>query len=78
VDIGSFSDTAVEVQKEVVSTAAAETSVVAMDTTVPQSIHPQDEASPEFTKELELTVHRGDDPIHDAPLLEIREDLPEG
>jgi hypothetical protein len=35
VDIGSFSDTAVEVRKEVVSTAAAETSVVAMDTTVP-------------------------------------------
>jgi hypothetical protein len=78
VDVASFSDTAVEVQKEVVSAAAAETTAVAMDTAVPQSIHPQDEASPEFTKELELTIHKGDDPIHGAPLLKIREDLPEG
>jgi hypothetical protein len=45
---------------------------------VPQSVHPQEEASPEFTKELELTIHRGEDPVQDAPLLEIREDLPEG
>jgi hypothetical protein len=73
VDIDSFSDVAPEVQKEVVSTVAA-----AFDTTVPQLVHPQDEASPEFTKELELTIHRGEDPIQDAPLVEIREDLPEG
>jgi hypothetical protein len=78
VDIGSFSDVAVEVQKEVVSAAAAETPAATVDTTIPQSVLPQDEASPEFTKELELTIHRGEDPIHDAPLLEIREDLPEG
>jgi hypothetical protein len=31
-----------------------------------------------FTKELELTVHRGDDPVQDAPLLEVREVVPEG
>jgi hypothetical protein len=29
-------------------------------------------------KELELTIHSGEDPIQDASLLEIREDLPEG
>jgi hypothetical protein len=33
---------------------------------------------PNFTKELELTVHRGDDPVQDAPLLEVREVVPEG
>jgi hypothetical protein len=78
VDVGSFSDIVVEVPKEVVFAAAVETIVVAMDTTVSQSVHPQDEASPEFTKDLELTIHRADDPIHGAPLLEIHEDLPEG
>jgi hypothetical protein len=45
---------------------------------IPQSDHPHDEASPEFTKELELTIHRGEDPIQAAPLLEIREKVPEG
>jgi hypothetical protein len=78
VDIDSFSDATPKVQKEVVSAAVAETPTAAINTTVSQSVHPQDEASPEFTKELELTIHRGDDPIHDAPLLKIREDLPEG
>jgi hypothetical protein len=78
VDIGSFSDVVTEVQKEVVSATTAETPVAVVETVNPQSIHPQEEASPEFTKELELTIHRGDDPIQDAPLLEIREDLPEG
>jgi hypothetical protein len=37
VDIGSFSDVAEEVQKEVVSTAATEAPAAAMDTVVPQS-----------------------------------------
>jgi hypothetical protein len=79
VDIDSFSDAAPEVQKEAVSAAAAaETPAAAIDTTVSQPIRPQDEASPEFTKELELTIHRGEDPVQDAPLLEIREDIPEG
>jgi hypothetical protein len=78
VDIDSFSDVAPEVQKGVVSAATAKTPAAAIDTTVPQSVHPQDEASPEFTKELELTIHSGEDPVQDAPLLEIREDLPEG
>jgi hypothetical protein len=32
---------------------------------------------PEFTKEHEMTVHKGEDPAHDVPLVETREDLPE-
>jgi hypothetical protein len=45
---------------------------------VPWSAHPQGEATPEFTKELELTVHRGENPVLDTPLVEVREVLPEG
>jgi hypothetical protein len=78
VDIGSFSDVAEEVKKEVVSTAATEAPTAAMDTVVPQSAHPQEEASPEFTRDLDLTIHKGDEPIEDVALLETREDLPEG
>jgi hypothetical protein len=55
VDVGSFSDVVAEVQKEVISAATAETSTTAIDTVAPQPVHPQEEASPEFTKELELT-----------------------
>jgi hypothetical protein len=77
VDVGSFSDVVTEVQKEVVSAATAEIPA-AVETIIPQSVHHQEEASPEFTKELELTIHRGEDPIQDAPLLEICEDLPKG
>jgi hypothetical protein len=73
VDIDSFSDTAPEVEQEIIPDAAAEP-----PTAVPQSAHPQEEASPEFTKELELTIHRGENPISDAPLVEVREALPEG
>jgi hypothetical protein len=67
VDIDSFLDDAPEVQKEVIPDAAAEPPVTATVAVVPQSDHPHDEASPEFTKELELTIHRGEDPIQDAP-----------
>jgi hypothetical protein len=78
VDIDSFSDAAPEVWKEVVPDAAAGPPVTATAAAVPQSVHPHDEASPEFTKELELTVHRGENPVPDAPLVEVREALPEG
>jgi hypothetical protein len=78
VDVGSFSDVVAEVQKEVISTATAEISTAAIDTVAPQPVHPQEAASPKFMKELELTIHRGEDPVQDAPLSEIREDLPEG
>jgi hypothetical protein len=49
-----------------------------MDTTVSQSVHPQEEVSPEFTRDLELTIHKGEEPVQDVALLETREDLPEG
>jgi hypothetical protein len=77
-DIDSFSDAAPEVQKEVVSAVATEPPAATTDTIISQPARPYDEASPEFTKELELTVHRGENPVQDAPLVEIREDLPEG
>jgi hypothetical protein len=78
VDIDSFSDAAPEIQKEVVSTVTAEPPAATLDTTVSQPVCLEDEASPEFTKEPELTIHRGENPVPDAPLVEIREDPPEG
>jgi hypothetical protein len=78
VDIDSFSDAAPKVWKDVVPDATAESLVAAAIADVSLPIHSRDEASPEFTKELELTIHRGGDPVQDAPLLEIREIVPEG
>jgi hypothetical protein len=78
VDIGSFLDVAEEVQKEVVSTSAIEAPTASVDTAVSQSAQPQEEASPEFTRDLDLTVHKDDGPIQDVALLETREALPEG
>jgi hypothetical protein len=78
VDIGSFSNVAEEVRKEVVSPAATEAPAADMNTAVRQSAHPQEEASPEFTRDLDLTIHKGNEPIQDVALLETREDLPEG
>jgi hypothetical protein len=62
VDIDSFSNAAPEVQKKVIPDAAAGPPVAAADSVVPQSIPPHDEASPEFAKELELTIDRGEIP----------------
>jgi hypothetical protein len=78
VDIDSFSNVAPKIQKEVVSTVATEAPAAAVDAAIPQSSHPQEEASPEFTRDLDLTVQKGDEPIQDVALLETREDLPEG
>jgi hypothetical protein len=84
VDIDSFSDAALEVRKEAVLVIAAEAPAVeapvaaeapAADVSLPT--RSRDEASPEFTKELELTVQRGKDPVERAPLLEVREVVPE-
>jgi hypothetical protein len=75
VDIDSFSDAAPEVRKDVVPDAAVEPPVAAAAS---QSVPHRDDATPEFTKELELTVHRGDDPVQYAPLLEVCEVVPEG
>jgi hypothetical protein len=79
VDIDSFSDGAPEVCKDAVLDVVAEAPVAAAtaaDVSLP--VHSHDEASPEFTKELKLTVHRGEDPVHNAPLVEVREVIPEG
>jgi hypothetical protein len=78
VDIDSFSDAAPKIQKDVVSVVAIGGPATATDATVPQSAHPQEEASPEFTRDLDLTIHKGNEPIQDVALLETREDLPEG
>jgi hypothetical protein len=74
VDVETFSDNVAEVQKEVI------TPVVAADAggVVPQPSSPQDEASLEFTRELKMTVYKGENPLQNVPLVETREDLPEG
>jgi hypothetical protein len=91
VDIDSFLDATPEVHKEAALAVAAETTVAAEVTApvealaaaeapaadAPQSTRSRDEASPEFTKELELTIQRGEDPTERAPLLEVREVVPE-
>jgi hypothetical protein len=91
VDIDSFSDAAPEVRKEAALVVAAETPVAAEVTApveapaaaeapvadVSLPTRSRDEASSEFTKELELTIQRGEDPTEHAPLVEVREVVPE-
>jgi hypothetical protein len=87
VDVDFFSDAAPEVRKEVVPAAGAETTVEAEVTAPAAAEAPaadislptrsRDEASPEFAKELELTVQRGEIPTEHAPLVEVREVVPE-
>jgi hypothetical protein len=75
VDVETFSDVVVEVWKEVTTPVVA----VAVDEVAdPQPSDPQDKAYPKFVKELEANVHRGRSPMQNAPLVETREDLPEG
>jgi hypothetical protein len=73
-DVETFSDDIDEVQKEVTTSVAT----AAIGVVEPRPSGRQDEASPEFTKEPEMTIHKGEDPIQDSPLVEIREDLPKG
>jgi hypothetical protein len=77
VDVENFSDDMAEVQKEVIAPVA---DVAADEVADPRHSVSQDQASPEFTKELEMTVHRGGggDPAQNVPLVETCEDLPEG
>jgi hypothetical protein len=91
VDVDSFSDAAPEVCKEAVPDAADEATVEAKITApaeapaatevpaadISQVARSRDEASPEFAKELELTVQRGGNPPEHAPLVEVREVVPE-
>jgi hypothetical protein len=39
---------------------------------------PSTKVSSEFARELEMTIHKGEDPVHDVHLIETRENLPEG
>jgi hypothetical protein len=73
VDIESFSDAVIEVVMEIETSAAA----AAVEIVDPQPSGRQDEASPEFTKELEMTVHKGEDPAPEVPFVETRGSLPE-
>jgi hypothetical protein len=92
VDVDSFSDAAPEVRKETVPAAAVESSIAA-DVADPSESPAAAEApaaeapaagapaagqaSSEFTKELELTIQRGENPTEHAPLIEVREIVPE-
>jgi hypothetical protein len=87
VDVDSFSDAAPEVQKETVP-AAADKSIVAADVTAPSEspaaaeapaaeAPAADQASSEFTQDLELTIQRGQNPTEHVPLVEVREIVPE-
>jgi hypothetical protein len=90
VDVDSFSDAAPEVRKDAVPAATAETTTEAEATTpaeapavaeapaadIPLPTCSRDEASPEFAKELELTIQRGENPTEHAPLVEVREVVP--
>jgi hypothetical protein len=78
VDIDSFSDAAPEVHKDVVPDASVEPPVAATAAAISPFVPRHDDATPEFAEELKLTVHRGDDPVQNAPLLEVREVVPEG
>jgi hypothetical protein len=44
----------------------------------PHPSSPQDEASPEFTRDLEGTVQREENPVENLPMVETHEELPEG
>jgi hypothetical protein len=56
VDVETFSDDVAEVRKEVTVCVAV---VTADEVADPRPSDPQDKDSPEFTKELEMTVRRG-------------------
>jgi hypothetical protein len=77
-DIDSFSDAAPEVRKEIIPDAAAEPSPVAPEVAISQPAGPVGDASAEFIKELELTIHKGEDPVPNVPSVEVRESVPEG
>jgi hypothetical protein len=78
VDIDSFSDAAPEVRKEIIPDATVEPSAAAPEAVISQPADPVGEASAEFIRELELTIHKDEDPVANVPLVEVRESVPEG
>jgi hypothetical protein len=86
VDVDSFSDVASEVQKETAPVVAEKPIVadVAVPTESPVAaeapvaeVPGAEQASSEFAQDLELTIQRGDNPTEHAPLVEVREIVPE-
>jgi uncharacterized protein YktA (UPF0223 family) len=73
VDVETFSDDISEVQKEII-TVTADATTYAIKVV---EARPSTEASSEFARELELTIHKGEDPVQDVPLIKTCEDLPE-
>jgi hypothetical protein len=74
VDVESFSDDVAEVQKDITDVVAA----TEAEGTTSQVSALKDRASPEFTKDLDRTVQRREDPIENFAMVETREELPEG
>jgi hypothetical protein len=74
VDIESFSDGVTGAEKTTTN------SVVIADAggAAPHSSSPQDEVSPEFTRDLEETVQREENPVENLPMVETHEELLEG
>jgi hypothetical protein len=60
VDVETFSDVVAEVRKEITTPVAV---VTVDEVTDPRPSNPQDKASSEFIKELEMTVHQGESPV---------------
>jgi hypothetical protein len=74
VDVETFSDDVVQVQKAPTDSVAA----VDAEGDPSQASALKDRASPEFIEDLERTMQRSDDPVDNLPLVETREELPEG
>jgi hypothetical protein len=71
VDVETFLDDIADVQKGAIAPVAV---VVADKVADPRPSGSQDRASPEFVKELEMTVHREGIPVQNAPFVETHED----
>jgi hypothetical protein len=72
VDVETFSEDVLEVQVAPVESAAE------AEAGTSQALASKDKASPEFTKDLEMTVQRGDDPVENPSLIENCKELSEG
>jgi hypothetical protein len=74
VDLETFSDTIPEVRE----TPADPVNATDAEGGSSQAPISKDEASPEFTNDLELTVQKGDNLIENPTLVENHEELPKG
>jgi hypothetical protein len=74
VDVESFSDDVAEVQKDVTDVVA----VAETEGTTSQVFALKDRAFPKFIEDLERTLQRREDVTENLPVVETREELPEG